>query len=62
MESNPGKVAIVIAIILGLIFGYYWAEGAKYSSEQKELQNMAECRSMGGEYAEGKCYVNGEKK
>lgn len=59
-ERTKGIAAVLLAVVLLALSA--WSSQSVGRTAAREKQDVARCRSLGGEYASGKCFVNGEER
>lgn len=56
------KFCIAFIAVMVLLAILIWADNSRQNSMNEQVQEVARCRSLDGEYADGKCFVNREEK
>lgn len=59
-ERAKDITTVLLAVLLGVLA--VWASLSSGKTAAREKQDVARCKSLGGEYASGKCYINGEER
>lgn len=60
--ENALKVGVIFMTAIMILMLLIWDKTSVLDSRNTQAQGVARCKSLGGEYASGKCFVNGEEK
>lgn len=60
--ENVLKVGVIFMAAIMILVLLIWSKTGVVESMNTRAQEVARCKSLGGEYASGKCFVNGEEK
>lgn len=59
--SSAFKFCIAFIVVIVILAILIWADNSRQNSMNEQVQEVARCRSLDGEYANSKCFVNGEE-